>query len=85
LADPVALRAIGTALSLYILVGERDPLVSAIGKLDRLIDRYRGVGLHPVVARYPQGRHEILNETNRAEVVLGLLAWMNGVIDYMRA
>jgi alpha-beta hydrolase superfamily lysophospholipase len=85
LADPVALSGIGTNLSLYILVGEFDPLVSDIGKLDRLIERYRGAGLHPVVARYPQGRHEILNEINRAEVVQGLLAWLDGVIDKMHA
>jgi alpha-beta hydrolase superfamily lysophospholipase len=85
LADPVALSGIGRALPLYILVGERDPLVSDVGKLDRLIERYRGAGLHPVVARYPRGRHEILNEINRAEVVQGLLAWLNGVIDKMRA
>src|SRR5260221_687767 len=84
LADPVALSGIGTDLPLYILVGERDPLVSDIGKLDRLIERYRGAGLRPVVARYPQGRHEILNEINRAEVVQGLLAWLNGVIDKIR-
>jgi alpha-beta hydrolase superfamily lysophospholipase len=80
----VELSGIGKALPLYILVGERDPLVSDIGKLDRLIERYRGAGLHPVVARYPQGRHEILNEINRPEVVQDLLAWLNGVIDYMR-
>jgi alpha-beta hydrolase superfamily lysophospholipase len=85
LADPVALSGIGKALPLYILAGERDPLVSDIGKLDRLIERYRGAGLHPVVARYPQGRHEILNEINRAEVVQGLLAWLNGVIEKMGA
>jgi alpha-beta hydrolase superfamily lysophospholipase len=84
LADSVALTGIGKALPLYILVGERDPLVSDIGKLDRLIARYRGAGLRPVVARYPQGRHEILNEINRAEVVQGLLAWLNGVIEKMR-
>jgi alpha-beta hydrolase superfamily lysophospholipase len=85
LADPVALGSIRKTLPLYILVGELDPLVSDMGKLDLLIERYRAAGLHPAVARYPQGRHEILNETNRAEVVQGLLTWLNDAIHQSRA
>jgi alpha-beta hydrolase superfamily lysophospholipase len=49
------------------------------------IECNREAALHPVVARFPQGRHEVLNEINRAEVVQSLLAWLNGVIDKMRA
>lgn len=84
LADPVALEGIRKTLPVYILVGELDPLVSDIGKLDLLIERYLAAGLRPVMVRYPQGRHEILNETNRAEVVQGLLTWLNGVINRLR-
>ena len=39
-------------------------------------------GLRPALVRYPQGRHEILNETNRTEVVQNLLNWLNQVIDH---
>jgi len=53
-----------------------------IGNLDRLIERYRAAGLRPALVRYPQGRHEILNETNRTEVVQNLLNWLNQVIDH---
>jgi alpha-beta hydrolase superfamily lysophospholipase len=81
LADSDALAAIRKELPLYILAGECDPLVSDIGNLDRLIERYRAAGLRPALARYPQGRHEILNETNRSEVVQNLLNWLNQVID----
>src|SRR5258708_28489584 len=81
LADPHALGRIRKGLPLYILARGRDPLVSDIGNLDPLIDRYRAAGLHPALARYPQGRHEILNEINRTEVVQGLLNWLNQVID----
>jgi alpha-beta hydrolase superfamily lysophospholipase len=55
-------------------------LVTEIGNLDLLIERYRAVGLRPTVARYPNGRHEILNETNRDEVVAELLEWLNSTI-----
>jgi len=44
LADPGALGRIKKGLPLYILSGERDPLVADIGNLDRLIDRYRAAG-----------------------------------------
>jgi alpha-beta hydrolase superfamily lysophospholipase len=80
LADPRALSQIRKDLPLYILVGERDPLVTEIGNLDLLIERYRAVGLRPTVARYPNGRHEILNETNRDEVLAELLEWLNSTI-----
>jgi len=84
LADPHALGRIRKGLPLYILAGERDPLVADIGNLDRLIDRYCAAGLHPALARYRQGRHEILNEVNRTEVVQGLLNWLNQVIEQDR-
>jgi len=82
LADLGALAAIRKELPLYILAGERAPMVSGIGNLDRLIERYRAAGLRPALVRYPQGRHEILNETNRTEVVQNLLNWLNQVIDH---
>jgi len=85
LTDPVALQGIRKSLPLYILVGELDPLVSDLGNLDLLIERYRAAGLRPSVARYPQRRHEILNEPNRAEVVQDLLTWTNNAINQLRA
>jgi alpha-beta hydrolase superfamily lysophospholipase len=45
--------------------------------VNALVDRYRAAGLTDVTLRsYPGGRHEILNETNRTEVVADLLAWL---------
>ena len=29
---------------------------------------------------YPGGRHEMLNETNRDEVIANLVAWINRVV-----
>jgi alpha-beta hydrolase superfamily lysophospholipase len=81
LADVTELAKVRAGLPLYILVGGRDPLSTAFGKLEPLLDRYRSVGLDPAVARYAQGRHEILNEVNRDEVVDDLLAWMDPVIE----
>jgi alpha-beta hydrolase superfamily lysophospholipase len=81
LADPTELARIPAGLPLYIVVGGQDPLSTAFGRLDPLLDRYRGVGLDPVVALYPEGRHEILNEVNRDEVVGNLMVWLDGVVE----
>jgi alpha-beta hydrolase superfamily lysophospholipase len=77
LADPAKLARIPGGLPLYILIGARDVLVTDFGRLEPLVERYRAAGLDPVVMVYPDGRHEILNEINRDEVVGKLLDWLN--------
>lgn len=81
LADPEQLARIPAKLPLYILVGGQDVLITNFGDLEPLIDRYRAVGLDPTVTIYPEGRHEILNETNRDEVVGNLLGWLDQTIN----
>ncbi len=85
LADPVELARISDGLPLYILIGARDVLVTDFGRLEPLVDRYRAAGLDPVVMIYPEGRHEILNEINRNEVVGNLLDWLNAQIATTRS
>jgi alpha-beta hydrolase superfamily lysophospholipase len=80
LADPSQLARIRAGLPLYILVGGRDPLITVFGELGPLVERYRRAGIDPVVAQYPEGRHEILNEVNRDQVVSELQAWLDRVI-----
>lgn len=76
LADPAALARIPSGLPLYVLVGDQDSLTTQFGQLPPLLDRYRAAGLDPVLASYPGGRHEILNEINRDDVVRDLHAWL---------
>ena len=43
----------------------------------RCIDAFKRAGLKNVTIRlYPEGRHEMLNETNRTEVYADILSWM---------
>ena len=44
------------------------------------MDRYREAGLEVTFKVYEGGRHEMLNETNRAEVVADLKAWLDRVV-----
>jgi alpha-beta hydrolase superfamily lysophospholipase len=78
--DPSQIAAIRKDLPIYIFSGLDDPLASVIGALDPLIARYQSAGIRLVTDLYPAGRHEILNETNRAEVVGNFMRWLNRVI-----
>jgi hypothetical protein len=47
-----------------------------------LIDRYRSAGLASIAHDfYSDGRHEMLHETNRRDVITNLLVWMSGILD----
>jgi alpha-beta hydrolase superfamily lysophospholipase len=77
LADPAEVAAMRPDLPLYIAAGEKDPVNGGLTLLTALTDRYRAAGLTDVTVQiYPDARHEILNETNRAEVVAALIAWL---------
>jgi alpha-beta hydrolase superfamily lysophospholipase len=70
-----------SALPVYIAVGEADPVNGALALLVPLTDRYAAAGLADVTVRaYPAARHEILNETNRAEVIAELTSWLDRVV-----
>jgi alpha-beta hydrolase superfamily lysophospholipase len=64
-------------LPIYVFSGERDPVHRKLRGLRALLRGYRRAGLRRVTHRlYREGRHEMLNETNRAEVLADLRAWL---------
>ncbi len=83
LAD--ALRLLGTPkhlnrdLPMLIMIGEEDPLggPASIRKLAAAYEK-RGGLTDVTVTVYPGGRHEMLNETNQAEVRADVIAWLDG-------
>lgn len=67
-------------LPVYVLVGDHDPLNARLALSDLLVARYREAGLTDLTYRsYEGARHELLNETNRDEVVADLTAWIERV------
>jgi hypothetical protein len=45
-----------------------------------LIDRYRSAGLTSIAQDfYSGGRHEMLHEINRRDVITNLLVWLSGI------
>ena len=75
-ATPETLKGLKPALPVYVVVGDQDPINQKLAGLTPLIDTYRAAGLDVTLKVYEGGRHEMLNETNRDEVVADLLAWL---------
>jgi alpha-beta hydrolase superfamily lysophospholipase len=63
-------------LPVYIFAGSEDPVGGTKGT-NRLVEHYAAAGLTNVQHRlYEGGRHEMLNEINRDEVIGELLGWL---------
>ena len=73
---PEALARIKRGLPVYVVVGDQDPINQKLAGLTPLVEAYRAAGLDVTLKVYRGGRHEMLNETNRDEVVTDLLAWL---------
>jgi len=69
---------INRSLPVYVLSGSADP-VGDMGKSPTaLVNIYRDIGVKDCeFVLYPGARHELLNETNREEVMDNLLSWVN--------
>jgi alpha-beta hydrolase superfamily lysophospholipase len=65
-------------LPLYILSGDQDPVGELGNGVLRLEKLYKAMGMADLTVRiYSGARHEMLNETNRDEVMSDLLQWLN--------
>jgi alpha-beta hydrolase superfamily lysophospholipase len=82
LADPASLRKMRSDLPIYLFSGSDDPVGQRLEGLRILIERYRAAGVQDLSHDfYPGGRHEMLNEINRAEVRANLLRWISSVLE----
>ena len=68
-------------LPIYIFAGDKDP-VGKFGKgIVKLYDTYKSIGIYNLNYKlYSNGRHEMLNENNKDEVIKDLLDWINNKI-----
>ncbi len=81
LANPAHKRRIRQTLPLYILAGSHDPVCEQGKGAERLAQEYQAAGLTKVTCKlYPEGRHEMLNEINRQEVVNDLALWLDRIV-----
>src|SRR5947208_13046941 len=82
LADRREIRKVPEDLPLYIFSGNNDPVGQRLEGVGVLIDRYRSAGLTSIAHDfYSDGRHEMLHEINRRDVITNLLVWMSSVVE----
>lgn len=68
-------------LPLYFLAGEQDPVGNYGKSVRQIASAYKKAGIKDVSLKlYPEDRHEILNELDRAEVYDDILRWLDGKI-----
>jgi alpha-beta hydrolase superfamily lysophospholipase len=80
LADASELKRIRRDLPMFLFVGDLDPVNAKLAWFRPLVDRYREAGLSDVSWHvYGGARHEVLNETNRPEVLAVLRTWVDRV------
>lgn len=68
-------------LPIYVISGSRDPVSDGTKMLQPMLAQYQAAGLNVQHKFYPEARHELLNETNREEVIENLLSWIGTVVS----
>jgi alpha-beta hydrolase superfamily lysophospholipase len=82
LAGPLEIRKVREDLPVYIFSGSDDPVGQRLEGVRVLIDRYRSAGLTSIAHDfYSAGRHEMLREINRRDVITNLLVWMSSIVE----
>jgi len=75
---PATMAGVPKNLPLHMFAGARDPVGAATGSFDWLFDRYKSLGIIKLSKKlYPEGRHEVLNDTCREEATTDVIAWLN--------
>jgi alpha-beta hydrolase superfamily lysophospholipase len=76
--DKNKLKYIPKELPIYIFSGDKDPVGQNGKGIIKLYNTYQKLGIHDVAYKlYENGRHEMLNETNREEVMQDVIHWLN--------
>jgi alpha-beta hydrolase superfamily lysophospholipase len=66
----------------YFMSGAEDPVGDYGAGVEKAYQAFCNAGLHDVTMKlYPGGRHEMLNEVNREEVMQDILNWLESRID----
>jgi len=79
-ADIKAVEHIPKDLPIYLFSGTADPLHNNLKNIQRQLTTYREAGLEIQTRYYPDGRHEMLNEINRDQVMADLIDWIEKLI-----
>ena len=72
------MKNIPKELPIYVINGDKDPVGGCCKTVNMLLQDYQKLGIKDVSHKfYKDARHEILNETNREEVMTDILNWLD--------
>jgi alpha-beta hydrolase superfamily lysophospholipase len=75
--DPESMAKIDPNLPIYMFSGAKDPVGNQGGYVVALERALKRAGALDVTYKlYPNGRHEMINEPNKQQVIDDLLAWL---------
>jgi len=76
---------IDQSLPMLIISGESDP-VGDYGKgVKRVVKDYQAAGIQSIkLILYPEGRHEMLFEVNRDQVMEDILTWLTKILSHIK-
>jgi alpha-beta hydrolase superfamily lysophospholipase len=81
MAEAARVAAVRSDLPIHLVAGEHDPINGGGALVELVAERFRAGGLTDVTTViYPGARHEILNETNRDEVVEEIAEWIDRIL-----
>ena len=81
LADPERLKGIRDDLPCLFFAGTKDPINRDMEGLYELQRLWNEAGVKRIdTLYYKDGRHEMLNETNRDEVTADIIGWLDSVV-----
>lgn len=73
-----SMRKIPKELPIYLFSGEKDPVGRNCKSVKQLIGEYKKLGIKDVSYKfYKDGRHEMLNEINKDEVMADTINWLD--------
>lgn len=77
--DKHQIRDIPQELPIYVFSGAADPVHNDLKNINRLLSAWRNRGLTTTTKFYADGRHEMLNEINKDDVIENLIAWLENL------
>jgi len=81
LTEPAALKEIRSELPILLVAGDQDPINRGMQGLVLLERLYADSGIARLDTQYYiDGRHEMLNETNRDEVTTNIVGWIDTIL-----
>jgi len=78
ITTPFLVRRTRKDLPIYIISGKNDPVGNFGNDIYHCVSMFQKLGFTAVECTlYAESRHELLNEPNQKEVMLGIMKWLN--------